>query len=248
MFLTLDELVREYLIEIGEQSQHKKMRFLQYGINGLREFNFDATGVPKPVVLPVNSNDTVDLPNDYIDYIRIAVCGIDGQLQEFSENRNICFPNATDACGNILPDDTSGGTVVIDFFEGGNFRNNEFLGRRFGEGGGSVGPGAYRVNERDGYISLQGFSGDQLILEYMADIEKNDKGNFTVHPFIVQALKQWMAWQEADRNPRMGAGQVNAKWRSYLSAAKKAKRRLVTPTVQEAKNVIRKHFTMTVKT
>lgn len=248
MFLTLDKLVREYLIEIGEQTLHKKMRYIQYGINGLREFNFDTTGVPKPVVLPVNTNDTVDLPNDYIDYIRIAVCGIDGQLQEFAENRDICFPRDKDACGNILPDDNSGGTVVIDFFEGGQFRNNEFVGRRFGQGGGSPGPGAYRINERDGYISLQGFSGDQIILEYMADIEKNDAGNFTVHPFVVQAIKSWMSWQAEERKPRPSIGLIDSKWRTFKRERKIAKNRLVTPTIQEAKNVIRKHFTMTVKT
>ena len=248
MFLTLDELVREYLIEIGEQSLHKEHRYLQYGINGLREFNFDTTGIVKPVVLPVNSNDTVDLPNDYIDYVRIGICGFDGVIQELSQNKNICFPLSTDDCGDIIPTDVSGGTVVIDFFEGGQFRNNEFIGRRFGVGGGSPGAGSYRFNERDGYIALQGFTGDNVILEYMADIEKNDKGQFTIHPFIVQAIKQWMAWQEADRNPRSGPSTVDAKWRSFKREKRIAKNRLVTPTIQEAKNIIRKHFTMTVKT
>ena len=248
MFLTLDELVREYLIEIGEQSLHKKMRYLQFGINGLREFNFDTTGIAKPVVLPVNSNDTVDLPNDFIDYIRIGICGFDGIIQDLAENKNICFPRATDDCGDILPDEVSGGTVVIDFFEGGQFRNNEFIGRRFGQGGGSPGAGSYRINERDGYISLQGLTGANVILEYMADIEKNDKGNFTVHPFIVQALKSWMAWQAEERRPKPIPSLINSKWLTFKREKRIAKRRLVSPTIQEAKNVIRKHFTMTVKT
>ena len=248
MFLTLDELVREYLIEIGEQTLHKKMRYLQYGINGLREFNFDTTGVPKPVVLPVNDNDTVDIPDDFIDYIRIAICGVDGQLQDFAQNKDICFPRAKSDCGDIVPDDSSGGTVLIDHFEGGQFRNNEFIGRRFGEGGGSPGPGAYRFNLRKGYISLQGFTGDNIILEYMADIEKNDKGNFTVHPFIVQALKSWMAWQAEERRPKPIPSLINSKWLTFKREKRIAKRRLVSPTIQEAKNVIRKHFTMTVKT
>ena len=247
MFLTLDQLVREYLIEIGEQSQHKYQKYLQFGINGLRQFNFDVDGIAKPIVIPVNDNDTVDLPNDYINYIRIGVCGEDGNIHQLAENKEICFPLGVDDCGDIQASKGSSGTVVIDYFEGGHFRNNEAIGRRFGIGGGSSGLGFYRVNEREGFIALQGFTGDNIVMEYMADIERNNAGEFTVHPFIVQALKEWMSWQGNTRNPRIGPAMVESSWRTYKTQRSIAKRRIVSQTIQETKNITRKHFTPAVK-
>lgn len=247
MFLTLDQVVREYLIEIGEQSEHKYTKYLQFGINGLRQFNFDVNGVAKPVVIKVNDNDTVDIPEDYINLIRIGVCGEDGNIHELAENPEICFPRTTDDCGELEPSIGSSGSVIIDYFEGGHFRNNEAIGRRFGIGGGSFGLGFYRENIKEGFFSLQGFTGKRIIMEYLAKLEENNAGEFTVHPFIVQAIKEWMAWQADTRNPRIGPSQRQLSWQTYKTQRSMAKRRLVSPTRQETKNVTRKHFTPAVK-
>ena len=54
-------------MEQGENTSHKIARYIQYGISGLREFALDFSGQTiKIAVLTVNSNGTVDLPDDYI--------------------------------------------------------------------------------------------------------------------------------------------------------------------------------------
>ena len=76
--MTADQLVRGFIIETGGGTEHKYARYLQYLISGLREWNLDASGIPKLVLLTVNDNKTVDLPDDYIAFICLAICGDDG--------------------------------------------------------------------------------------------------------------------------------------------------------------------------
>lgn len=245
--LTLDKLVRELLIESGEQSLHKYASWLQHGLSGLREFNLDVYGIPKIVTLTVNDNDTVDLPEDYIAHIRIAVCGNDGNLHTLGFNRNLCFPMKRNECGNITANTGTPGTAIIENIDGGNWRNGQNLGRQFGIGGGTNANGYYRIDERNGFIALQGYSGGTITLEYLADLERNSTGEFTVHPYLVEAIKCWIFWKTLARNPRIPANQTLLAKQDFRAASNVAKRRMVSFTIEEAKQVIRKTFTMSPK-
>src|SRR3990167_4579036 len=98
--MTLDFLVREYIIGIGDNTPHKYARFLQYGIETLRDLHLDVSGVAKMVSLDVNINGTVDLPDDYISELGVYVCGEDGNLHTLGRNRDMC-PPSTDDCGEL---------------------------------------------------------------------------------------------------------------------------------------------------
>lgn len=239
--MKLDNLIRELLIETGETSLHKYPIYLQHGLSGLREFNMD-TGVPKVALLTVNSNDTVDLPSDYIAYTQIAVCDVNGNLKPLGINRKMCALVA-DKCGNLQANDGTPGTALFENWEGGDFRNGQDLGRKFGLGGGTSGVGYYKVDERGGYIALQGVAASKIMLEYVADLERNQNGEFAVHPYLVEAIKSWIYWRMMQRNARIPANEKMLAKEDYLSAKSKAKRRLASFTIEEAYQAIRKAFT-----
>jgi len=90
---TLDQIVREYLIESGETTEYKYARVLQIAISGMRELNMDTRGgVAKIKELEVLPNDTAILPPDYIDYMKIAICDCNGTMYSLGLNKNMCMP------------------------------------------------------------------------------------------------------------------------------------------------------------
>lgn len=243
--MTLDQLVREMLSEVGETTLHKYSRFIQYGISGLRDFHLDMSGVAKAVLLTVNDNQTVDLPPDYIAFIRIGICGDDGNLHHLGHNPKMCRL-VTDECGN-LEEVTGTGESSFSDAEGGHLRNDESIGRYFGVGGGNNANGYYRIRSREGYIELQNFNGTTVWLEYLADIERNEEGEFVIHPYLVEVLKDWMQWKIIQRNLRNPANAKIIAKQDYLASKNIAKRRFASFTIEEARQVIRKTFTMSAK-
>jgi hypothetical protein len=72
-YKTLREVVNDLLIEIGEETQHNFLRYFRLGMNGVRELNYDVLREVKSLQLPADSAYKIDLPVDYVNYVRIAV-------------------------------------------------------------------------------------------------------------------------------------------------------------------------------
>jgi hypothetical protein len=245
--MTLDKLIREYLIEVGETNLNKYARFLQYAISGLREFNIDFSGVPTLVALPVNANGTVDLPTDYVSYIRIAVCDGDGNLHSLGYNPNMCIGVDFDKCGNVQANEGADNIGFIWSDNTSHVRNGQLTGGYFGAGGNFNDNGYYRIDEKNNYIVLQNFSGDVLVLEYLSDLSRNSEGNYVVHPYLVEALKSWVQWKASERNTKAALGQRQLNYQDYNRAKSIAQRRMGSFTVDEAKQIVRKNFMLSPK-
>jgi len=203
---TLTDICNELLIEMGEAQSNKFARYFQLGLSCLREQNMDLSGVFKVATLTVSSNDTVDLPSDYLNYSRIALCGRDGQLHSLGRNDNICLDKNYNSCGEVsnennpVPTSSQATTVAgiwwtSDYLDD-NIRNGELIGRFFGIGGGNNANGYYRIDLANGQIQLGRIptGTDSIVLEYLADINSVD-GDFEVHPFLVETVKNWIYWK-----------------------------------------------------
>ena len=203
----LRDIVNELLIEIGEGQTNKFSRFYQFGLSFLRRTNFNTTGFPKIVELVINSNDTADLPYDYARYTRIALC-YNGELYCLGENNALCLNKSYNECGEpVAHSQTSqafnyqntyvNGGLVAD-----NFTNGEFMGRMFGIGGDNNCFGYYRIDKNSGQIQFSNLvQSGTVIMEYLADVSAID-GDFDVHPFAVEALKDWMMWKYKQRSSK----------------------------------------------
>ncbi len=226
--LKLNKIVEEYLFEsLGETTLHKYPRILQIAISGLREFNRDVEGLVKTVQLTVNENDTVTLPQDFIDYRIIGVCTEFGTIESLGVNDRMCLP-VVDDCGNIVGSPNRNENVPFSsfdafYFQGTYSRNGQLIGRRFGIGGGQNQWGYYRVWPERGYITLQNYIGNNIVLEYLADIDLIDE-DYQVHPFLVEALKSWIYWKYIQRNRNYSQGEKDMARREYYNQKRLAKK------------------------
>lgn len=207
--MTLDQVVREFLIE-AQLPEHKYVQALQFGIACLRELNFDVTGVPSIKVLTVNADDTVDLPKDYINYIRLGFTDSAGGFQELGVNSQIALNRTLNDCGlrdDRIPNnsldaqrDALPGSYV-DYYST-HFRNGENVGSYYGLGGGNNGNGLFRLDKEYNQIQLSGYrGGDTITLEYLSDPKKAN-GEFVVIPFAIETVKSFIQFKMALNHPR----------------------------------------------
>ena len=207
MSYTLSQIVNELLAELGESQTNKFPRFYQFGLSFLRRTNFNTTGFPKVVELTINSNDTADLPADYVRYLRIALC-INGRLYSLGLDESLCLNKSYNDCGVPQGHTNSqsqanafgfiGGPLIAD-----NYVNGEFVGRMFGIGADNNCYGYYRIDQNSRQIVFSELAQtSSVILEYLADVEIAPDGDFQVHPFAVEALKDWIHWKYKQRSSK----------------------------------------------
>lgn len=246
MSYTLSNIVNELLIELGEGSANKFARLYQLGTSCLREQNMDLSGIPKVVDLIVNDNDTADLPSDYLNYTRIALCGKDGKLHSLGRNDNLCLDKTYDACGNPADMNNSGTRYVTsqattiagiwwssDYLDD-NIRNGEMLGRFFGIGGGNNANGYYRFDLNNGQILFGSLpSGTKkVVLEYLADIDAAE-GDFIVHPFLIDTVKNYIFWKLISRDRTRNGNEKQMAMIDFQKAERTSRIRFNSRTSEE---------------
>ena len=235
-----------------DAKDNRYARLLQIAISGLREMSYTMDTSKTTKVLPVNSNDTVDLPYDYIRYIRIGVCR-NGKIVSLGLNPKIC-PMIYDDCGNPEVPKGNKKTNLDKAFVDRNHmstsmyfnRRMEFTGGVYNARGGQNKLGEYKVIEDDGIIALQGFTGDEVILEYYADIEKVE-GKFLVHPYDTETLKDWIWWKYIQNNKTVGTGVKREAERMYYNSLRKSRSNHRRFNIQELMKFYRKGFSSSPK-
>jgi len=240
--ITLDELVRTYLIEEGDSTLHRYSRTLMHAISGLHELNMDTSGVPTEVYLDIESNNTVPLPDDFIEYTIVGVLD-NGNIHYLGHNTAMGLRGNVDNCGNInknqidIENDGNDGVV----YSYGASRNGESSGKMFGLGGGGNRYGYFKIDYANNYISLQDMdvSFSSIYLQYIADISKVD-GQYVVHPYITEALKSWIFWKSLEKNLRVSDVRIQTARASWRSERKKSNKRFTKFNTREAAESFRK--------
>jgi hypothetical protein len=230
----LDEIVREYLIESVGASQidQRYSRLLQIAISGLKNLNQDVRGITRLERIPVDSqNFIVTLPSDFISYKKVFVC-IQGQQIALAVNENMCPPKFDD-CGGPEMEGLSntasqeGAGIFYPFGTNVPFDSyGSFTGRQYGIGGGNNSLGYFKIYPNEGYMAIQNMNAsfDEVILEYLADVDSID-GTTYVHPFDVDAVKSYMYWKYIQRSAAYPMGEKQVAERSYNKDKMKARKR-----------------------
>jgi len=242
--MTLDQTVREYLIE-NQYPEHRYFQALQFGISCLRELNLDVTGVPVSVELSVSASDTVDLPDDYINYVRIGFCDSSGMFHELGRNNNICLNRSLDDCGQLKTNKKDSSTSLTgvsasEEYYSTHYRNGENIGRFYGAGGGQNRWGNFRIDSTYNQIQLSGYTGgDKIKLEYLGDPAKAN-GSFVVQPFALETVKSWIEWKMSSKNPSVPQSQVQSNYFHYQRNKKMLRSRIKSLSVQDILQSFRK--------
>lgn len=234
-----------------------------FALRGIREMGFDILKRVRSVKRSINkTNNTVPLPDDFVDMTKIGVVGTDGLVYVFAENKNINYSQSYVSEANVEgPDDAAylesrqddktatggisnvSGDPIDDGFDSYIFRNflyGNYEGGLYGVGGAHH-SGEYRINYDQNRIEIDtSLVGDEVVIEYIADEARSE--NPTIHVYAEEALRQYIYYKLIERKGSV-PGQEKARARAeYFNELRRANSRMSNFTKQEALNVIRRNF------
>jgi len=265
-YTTLDQIVSDYIITMeGDDYANNVSDTLirTYAKRGIREMGFDMSNRIRSLKLSVNkTNSTVELPDDYVDLVKIGVIGADGLIYVYGENRNmhiaqkydvsagsdLIAANATDSDADGVFDrvDVSSPSADYDALRGYDsyvFRNYLYentMGGLYGLGGG-IFTGEYRVNLDQNRIELGSIdSTSEVVIEYVCD-EARSK-NPSIHVFMESALRAYIYFKCIEKKSAVPLGEKGRARQEYYNERRLANSRMKAFGKDEALKTIRKNF------
>lgn len=234
-----------------------------YALRGLREMGFDVLQVVKSLKLSVNTSlGTVDLPDDFVDIVKIGIVGSDGLVYVFGQNKNINMSQkySLDSGGN--PIDTDGDGVydrvndkskpeLISAFRGyesyvfQNYLDENTYGSLYGLGGGHY-SGEYRINYEQNRIEIASSDNyTEVIIEYIADQARSV--NPAIHIYAENALRSYIYYRLVERKSSVPYNEKMRARQEYYNERRLANARLKSFSKEEALKTIRKNFKLSPK-
>ena len=265
-FVTLRQVVDDFIITMDSDdfiSNVNDAAIRNIALRGIREFGFDVSSRVRSLKRTVASNNTVTLPDDYVDLVKLGVVGEDGVVHILSQNKNINYSQkmespavTTDSAdgplnieANIIGDReddksaTSGTDSTDNDFDYYVFQNYLYqggLGRLYGVGGGHL-RGEYRLNLDQNRIEIDTESSvSEVVLEYVADEARST--NPVIHVYAEEALRCFMYYKLCERKSTVPANEKIRARAEYYNERRKAKARLGNFSKDEALKTIRKNF------
>ena len=257
--VTVDQVVNDFVLTLDSDdyaSNASDVVVRNFALRGIREMGFDMLKRVRSLKLTINSNDTVDLPDDLVSLTKVGVAKEDGLVYVLSENKNINYSQKydTDTAGNPIDSDgdglydrvdaktSSGGTGIFgddDYIVFSNYIYQNNIGQIYGLGGGYY-EGQYRLNEDQNRIELSGVQATDLVIEYVADEARSV--NPTVHIEAEEALRSYTYYKLVARKSSVPMGEKSRARQEYYNERRKANARLKAFSQEEALKTIRKNF------
>jgi hypothetical protein len=237
-------------------------------LRGIRDIGFDLGKKIKSLKLAVNSNDTVTLPDDYVDVVKIGVVGEDGRVYVLNQNNHLNYSHKkvspesrtsfnskpldipANSVVNIEESKTATETnlsVMDDFYEFifENYLYEGGVGRLYGVGGGH-GIGEYRINLDQNRIEISANSNvSEVVMEYIGDEARS--GDPSVHVYAEEALRAYIYYKLIEKKSTVPANEKARARAEYYNERRLANARLSNFTKEEALKTIRKNYKLSPK-
>lgn len=259
--VSVDQIVNDFMLLMdGDDYVNNASSTIvrNYALRAIRELGFDVQKRVKSLKLEVNDdNNTVELPDDYVDYTKIGVVGGDGLIYVFGENKNISssMKYVEDASGNPIDSDNDGvfdrveakqiGVTAssLSDYESYTFRNFLYegnIGRAYGIGGGQY-SGEFRINNEQNRIELYSTTGyTEVVIEYIAD-EARSK-NPSVHLYAEGAVQAYIHYKLVERKSNVPQSEKARARQQFYNERRLANARIKSFTKEEALKTIRKNY------
>jgi hypothetical protein len=92
-YISLREMLVDYKITMDEDdyaSSASDYAMRNFALRGIREFGFDVQPRVRSIKRSVHaSNNTITLPDDFVDIVKLGVVDDNGVVRAFAENKNI---------------------------------------------------------------------------------------------------------------------------------------------------------------
>ena len=239
--VSLEQIVTDFIFSMdsddyANNASDTAVRTL--ALRGIRDLGFDIMKRIKAANLAVSATNTVTLPADYVDLLKIGVVGEDGLVYVFGENKN---KNLLANSAGDLPDYLLG---YSDFIYR-NFVNSTTDGRLYGYGGGHY-SGEYRINVEENRIELTlGTGVAEVYVEYIAD--EALATDPSVHVYAEQAIRSYIYYRLVERKSNVPAVEKARARQEYYNERRLANARLKAFSKEEALKTIRKNFVQSPK-
>lgn len=222
--VTLDQIVRNMLLKKGYPI-HFWLPFMVYAKDALRESAFDELLIINTKKLVVNAQNSVDLPNDYVDFVNVGVQS--GQnvkplvetdkINPLVARTSTFQPTTYGALASNANNQIFFGTLYPFYYNTVYWNDfGEPMGRMFGLGAG-VQDDVFSVFPERGQIQLtERLSIDHIILEYISDGMTADAAT-KVTPYAYECISSYINWQHKEGNRTYGEGERERAKEEYIS-------------------------------
>ena len=113
--IKLSQIISDFLLTLDSDdyvSSVSDIALRNLALRGIREFGFDISKKVKSIKRSIASNNTVTLPEDYVDLTKLGVVGSGGLIYILGENKNINYSRRLE----VSSDDSDG--TRTDTFDG----------------------------------------------------------------------------------------------------------------------------------
>ena len=188
-YVTLRQIVNDFVITTDADdfmSHVSDAAIRNVALRGIREFGFDVTARVKSLKRTINSsNNTITLPDDYVDLIKVGVVGDDGVVHILGENKNLNYSRRLQTSDDTELDDLGQtGASLTSVFNNGPLpiEANEVADRvddKTLTAGTDSGSNDYDVYVFDNYLyqgglgRLYGLGGGQVRGQYRINLDQN---------------------------------------------------------------------------
>lgn len=209
-YVSLDTVINLYL-DRSEQSVHKYYKCWQIAFSGMEELGLDFFYQIKSVKLPVNSNLTVSLPDDYLNYSKVGVLNSQGEIIPMGYN------NKLTTFADLQPDrlEKTQDNTITDLIQFNtpiwyNYWNNGAFSSLYGLPSGSPFIGSFKVDNHNGVILLsENFGYEYIMLEYVASPKQGEEYYIPIQ--FKTALMWYIAYNDIAMLPNTRKGTLGDK-------------------------------------
>lgn len=247
-YKTLDYIVQNVQLDIGETGSVHYQRYLQWGYRGVREIGKWTNHNLKTVMIPVDkSNNTVPYPNDYIRYTKVGVpVTVNNRVEILilGLNENLAKPAQTDKCGLPISEAiaelndnnyTAYFNTTVPFNN--YFHNGQYMAGVYGLGGGLT-IGYYNPDpENSQFVMSSDFTHDFIILEYISTGINIHEGTF-VREDAIETLIAYIKWRREEYRPGSNRHDVRDKRMMFTSELRNLRKLQDAMTGQEFRDIM----------
>lgn len=122
-YVSLREVIVDYMLTMDEDdyaSSATEYAIRNIALRGIREFGFDVQPSVRSLKRTLESNNTIILPDDFVDVIKIGTVDENGIVRAFAENKNLNISQIYNDDNSIV--NQSGQSGIDDFASAGNRR------------------------------------------------------------------------------------------------------------------------------
>lgn len=209
-WIKIDEVINSYL-DRSEQSVHKFFKMWHICFDGMNQLGLDCFYSVKSVKLPINSNFTVNLPADYLEYCKVGILNSKGEVVPLSYNNKLTtyadlLPNRLEKTqdNSLWTWYNYNNLIFYNYWDGQIFTN------LYGIPSGAPFVGNFKIDNANGVILLdEQFAFDYIVLEYISSPQQG--GEYYIPIQFKEALMWFLAWHDISMLPNSRRGTLGDK-------------------------------------